>query len=42
MVLGNKVIDHERLTGVSSIPYEAIAIYEIKDEKIIKVTFLRK
>ena len=42
MVLGNKVIDHERITGLSSTPYEAIAIYEIEDGKIKKVTFVRK
>ncbi|WBX75406.1 amidohydrolase family protein [Tenacibaculum ovolyticum] len=42
MVLGNKVIDHERITGVSELPYEAIAVYEIEKGKIQKVTFLRK
>ena len=42
MVLGNKVIDHERITGISFIPYEAIAIYEIEDGKIKKVTFVRE
>lgn len=42
MVLGNKVIDHERISGVRSVPFEAIAIYEIEDDKIKKVTFVRK
>ncbi|AXT19898.1 amidohydrolase [Flavobacteriaceae bacterium AU392] len=42
MVLGNKVIDHERITGVSLEPFETIAIYEIEKNKIIKVTFVRK
>ena len=42
MVYGNKIIDHERITGVSSMPYEAIAVYEIENGKIAKVTFLSK
>lgn len=42
MVLGNKVIDHERITGMSDLPYETIAIYEIENGKIVKVTFVRK
>ncbi|CAL2055528.1 amidohydrolase family protein [Tenacibaculum sp. 190524A05c] len=40
MVLGNKVIDYERITGVSEKPIEAIAIYEIENNKIKKVTFV--
>ncbi|MFY7671631.1 amidohydrolase family protein [Tenacibaculum sp. MEBiC06402] len=40
MVLGNKVIDYERITGISDKPIEAIAIYEIKNGKISKVTFV--
>ncbi len=41
-VIGNKVIDHERITGFLAEPYEAVAIYEIENNKISKVTFLRK
>ena len=41
MVLGNKVIDHEKITGVGPNPFEAIAIYEIEDNKIKKLTFVR-
>ncbi len=40
IVLKNKVIDHERITGISKKPIEAIAIYEIKNGKINKVTFV--
>lgn len=41
-VIGNKVIDHERITGFLAEPFEAVAIYEIENNKISKVTFLRK
>ncbi|MBT2682448.1 nuclear transport factor 2 family protein [Bacillus sp. ISL-37] len=41
MVHGNKVIDHELVTGrENSEPKKAVAIYEIKGEKIVKVWFL--
>lgn len=41
MVIGNKVIDHERITGIPDIDHiKAIAIYTIKDNKIVKVHFL--
>lgn len=40
MVLGNKVIDKEKVTANGTIFY-AIAIYEIKNEKIYKVTFIQ-
>ncbi len=42
MVLGNKVIDHERITGIENEVYQSIAIYEVKEGKILKVTFLQK
>jgi hypothetical protein len=29
MVLGNKVIDHERIIGLGSAPMEAAAVYEV-------------
>ena len=31
MVLGNKVVDHERITGVGPEPIEIIVIYAIED-----------
>lgn len=41
-VLGNTVIDHERITGIpGQEPFEAIAIYKIEDGKIAKVYFIR-
>jgi len=41
MAVGNKVIDHERITGIPNIDYlEAIAIYTIQDGKIVKVHFI--
>ncbi|MEL7118576.1 MAG: nuclear transport factor 2 family protein [Bacteroidota bacterium] len=42
MVLGNVVIDQEYVTGVPGEPVEVFAIYHIKDEKIVRVTFVRK
>ena len=43
MVLGNTVIDHEIVTGREGADkLEIIAIYEIEDELIKKVTFIRK
>ena len=40
-VLGNTVIDHERITGIPNIkPFDAIAIYKIKDNKIFQVYFI--
>ncbi len=40
MVLGNKIIDKEMVTANGNIFY-AIAIYEVKNEKISKVTFIQ-
>ncbi|WOD42434.1 nuclear transport factor 2 family protein [Hwangdonia lutea] len=40
MVLGNKVIDKEKVTANGNIFY-AIAIYEVKNGKINKVTFIQ-
>ena len=43
MVLGNIVIDHEKITGLRGMnTIEAIAIYEIENDKIIKVYFIKK
>lgn len=41
MVLGNKVVDHERVFGLSEIPREAVAVYEIEHELIRRVWFFR-
>jgi len=40
MVLGNKVIDQERVTGVQSTPLEVAAIYEVTPRGICKVWFV--
>ena len=40
MVIGNKVIDEEYITGTKS-SFSAAAIYEVEDGKITKVTFIR-
>jgi hypothetical protein len=44
IVLGNQVIDHESITGRmgSSEVIELAVIYEVKDQKIIKISVLRK
>ena len=39
IVLGNKVIDHERVTGIGERPLEALAIYEVADGLITSVWF---
>jgi hypothetical protein len=43
-VFGNKIIDHEYITGRngSDEAIELVLIYEVKNEKIVKVTVLRK
>ncbi|RQO57278.1 steroid delta-isomerase [Paucibacter sp. KBW04] len=40
MVIGNKVIDHERVTGVEGEPMEVAAIYEVTPAGVSKVWFL--
>ena len=35
MVLGNKVIDHERIHGVRDTPFEAAAVYEVGADGLI-------
>ena len=39
MAFGNKVIDHERITGLGDKPVEAAAVYEIRDGLIHTVWF---
>jgi hypothetical protein len=40
MVLGNKVIDHEHVTGLPDGSFEAAAIYEVVGERIQTVWFI--
>lgn len=40
-IMGNNVIDHESITGFGPKKQEAIAIYEIKNDKISKVYFIQ-
>jgi hypothetical protein len=39
MVLGNKVIDHERIVGIREEPVEAVAVYEVDGGLIRAVWF---
>jgi len=39
IVLGNKVIDHERVVGIREHPVEAVAVYEVASERIQTVWF---
>jgi len=39
IVLGNKVIDHERISGVRELPIEVAAVYEVADGLIRTVWF---
>jgi hypothetical protein len=39
MVVGNKVIDHERVAGVRDDPFDAVVVYEVVDERIRTVWF---
>ena len=39
MVLGNKVIDHERISGVRTQPFEVAAVYEVNDVLICNAWF---
>ncbi|MCB0686981.1 MAG: amidohydrolase family protein [Saprospiraceae bacterium] len=43
IVSGNTVIDQERITGIPGVDYlEAVAIYKIENNKIVKVYFVEK
>ena len=39
MVLGHKVVDHERVSGVREQPFEAAVVYEVEGEHIRRVWF---
>ena len=41
IVLGNKVIDHERAQGIRPEPIEAVAIYEVPSDLIQTVWFFQ-
>jgi hypothetical protein len=43
MVIGNKVIDHESIVGRNGVvePIELVLIYEIQNNKILKITVIR-
>ena len=40
MVIGNRVIDHERVSGIEAEPKAVVAIYEVAPAGIAKVWFL--
>jgi len=39
IVIGNKVIDHERVVGIEANPVEAVAVYEVASQLIQAVWF---
>lgn len=39
MVVGNKVIDHERVSGLTDKPYQVMVVYEVKDSLIHSAWF---
>ena len=39
LVVGNKVIDHERVIGVRDQPFDAVVVYEVVDDLIRAVWF---
>jgi hypothetical protein len=43
-VIGNKVIDHESITGRkgSSVPVEMVMIYEVSEEHIVRMTVVKE
>lgn len=36
-VVGNKVVDHERITGIRDEPYETVVVYLVRDDLIQRV-----
>ena len=40
IAFGNKVIDHERVTGIGPAPVEVAAAYEVRDGLIVTAWFL--
>ena len=41
IVIGDKVIDHERVVGIEAGPIEAVAVYQVSDGLIVKVWFFK-
>jgi len=39
MEIGNKVVDHERVTGLRDEPFEVVCVYEVGRESIERVWF---
>ncbi len=39
IVVGNKVVDHERVTGVRDVPFDAAVVYEVVGGRIRTVWF---
>ena len=39
IVMGNKVIDHERIVGIRDVPIEAVAVYEVAEGLIRRAWF---
>lgn len=42
MVLGNKVVDHERITGVRDQPFDAAVVFEVQGGLICRVWFFNE
>ncbi len=42
MVIGNTVIDHEQITGVTTQPMEMAAVYAVDDGLITRIWFYQK
>jgi len=41
ILIGKKVLDKELVTGLASFPVHAVAVYEIKNGRIVKCWFIR-
>jgi len=39
MVVGNKVVDHERVYGMAEQPYDVVVVYEVQDGLILNAWF---
>jgi hypothetical protein len=42
-IIGNKIIDHESIVGRkgSNVPIELVMVYEVSDDKIVRMTVVR-
>jgi len=41
MVMGNIVVDHERITGIEAKPYEVVLVYQVVDGRVQTVWLFR-